>query len=144
MHRTIRREIMYVHLLLFSPLQSPPPPPPPIKRFSLEPVNFRPLFYETYLSFFLGEDMKDTLRRENFILQLDFPVPSSQPLRLHGSLESRTVHSSKPSDQPSLFCLIDVIDELTNIALNKVISYLLSEHWWIFPRQLHMAICLRW
>ena len=56
--------------------------------------------------------MKDTLRREYFILQLDFPVPSSQPLRLHGSLESRTVHSSKPSGKLSLFCE-RLIDELT-------------------------------
>ena len=90
MHRTIRREIIYVHLLLSSPLKSPPPP---IKRFSLEPVNYRPLFYDTYLSFSWGEggggkDMKDPLKREYFILQLDFPVPPSQPLRLHSSLES--------------------------------------------------------
>ena len=56
--------------------------------------------------------MKDTLRREYLILQLDFPVPPSQPLRLHSSLESRTVHSSKPSDKLSLFCE-SLIDELT-------------------------------
>ena len=97
MHRTIRREIRYVHFLFFSPPESPPPPP--IEKFSLEPVNFRPLFYDTYLSFTLGggggveKDMKDTLRREYFILQLDVPGPPSQPLRLHGSLQSRTVHS---------------------------------------------------
>ena len=65
--------------------------------------------------------MKDTLRKENFILQLDFPVPPSQPLRLHGSLESRTVHSTKPSDKLSLFCE-SLIDELTlyGFELNNV------------------------